>query len=77
MLPLMGPESKSNAKNATEKANEDSLLTLQEVAAYLRAGRSTVWRICNQPDGLPVVRIGGLPRVLYSDLREYVRKHRT
>lgn len=46
---------------------QNELLTLQEVAVYLRVNRVTVWRWCKQGT-IPAVRIGRSWRVHRDDL---------
>jgi len=46
------------------------LLTVKEVADYLRVSRVTVWRWC-QKGIIPAIRVGHLWRVRCSDLWDY------
>jgi len=48
---------------------QKELLTVKEVASYLRVGRVTVWRWC-QDGVIPAIRIGRNWRIHRSDLRE-------
>lgn len=47
----------------------DQLLTIQEVADYLKVSRSTVWRWCNQ-EKLQAFKAGRGWRVRQSDLEK-------
>jgi excisionase family DNA binding protein len=50
-----------------ENARQDKLITAKEAAAYLRVGRVTVWRWCQQ--GLiPAFRVGRTWRIRHSEL---------
>ena len=50
-----------------EVIQEDKLMTAKEAAAYLRVGRVTVWRWCQQ--GLiPAFRVGRTWRIRHSEL---------
>ena len=49
------------------------LLTYKQAAARLNVGRSTLFRIFASGE-LPVVRIGGTPRVRVADLDAYIAK---
>lgn len=64
---------KENTQNGGEA---DPLLTLKQVGARLGAGRTKVWHCRNIPNGLKVVRIGGLVRVRQSDLDDFINRHR-
>jgi predicted DNA-binding transcriptional regulator AlpA len=64
---------KENTQNGAEA---DPLLTLKQVRTRLGAGRTKVWHCCNMPNGLMVVRIGGLVRVRQSDLDDFINRHR-
>ncbi len=48
---------------------QNELLTVNEVAAYLRVSRVTVWRWCQQ-GVIPAFRIGRNWRVRRDDLRQ-------
>jgi excisionase family DNA binding protein len=53
------------------KAQEDiwqkELLTVKEVASYLRLSRATVWRWCQQ-GAIPAIRVGRNWRIRQADL---------
>lgn len=54
---------------------QNEVLTVQEVAAYLRVSRVTVWRWCR--DGtIPAVRLGRNWRIRQIDLLSLVDHHR-
>ncbi len=53
----------------------DELLTLREVASYLRLTRTTVQRWCNE-GRLPAVRIGKEYRIRRSDLEAWFKAQR-
>lgn len=51
----------------------EEILTVQEVANYLRLSRTTVWRWCNQGK-LPAFRLGRSWRIHRTDLDYFVRQ---
>lgn len=53
---------------------ETYLLTIDEVAARLRIGRSTAYRLC-QEGRLPVLTIGKAVRVPADALEDWVRRN--
>lgn len=52
---------------------QNELLTVREVAIYLRVGRVTVWRWC-QEGILPASRLGRSWRIHRSDLTYFLKK---
>jgi excisionase family DNA binding protein len=54
----------------------DELLTVDEVAAYLRVSRSTVWRWC-QAKKIPAFKIGREWRISGPVLEELMRAQRS
>lgn len=52
----------------------DELLTVAEVAVYLKLSRRTAWRWCKAGQ-LPAVKVGHQWRVARSDLESFVRRH--
>jgi excisionase family DNA binding protein len=48
---------------------DDQLLTVAEVAEYLRVSRVTVWRWCHE-GAIPAFRVGRLWRIRKQDLLE-------
>ncbi len=47
----------------------DEILTVQEVADYLKVSRTTVWRWCNEGK-LPAIKIGGGWRIQRSEMEK-------
>lgn len=54
-----------------QKAVRDEIMTVQEVADYLRISRTTVWRWCNE-GRLPAFRIGREWRIKREALEETI-----
>ncbi len=52
---------------------QKELLTVREVATYLRVGRITVWRWC-QEGTLPACRLGRSWRIHRTDLSGFLKK---
>ncbi len=50
----------------------DEILTVQEVAEYLKVSRTTVWRWCNKGK-LPAFKAGRSWRVHRSEIKKMVR----
>ena len=50
-----------------EALRQNRLLTAREAASYLRVGRATVWRWCQQ-GVIPAFRVGRTWRIRQSDL---------
>jgi excisionase family DNA binding protein len=59
---------------AFRKPFADSLLTVREVAAYLRVSSRTVYALCDQGK-VPHVRIANAIRIETSALAAFVRAH--
>ena len=51
---------------------EPLLLTIPQVCAATSLGRSTIYKLLDRPDGLPVIRIGKSVRVSAAALRIWV-----
>lgn len=51
----------------------DDILTVQEVADYLKLSRTTIWRWCNEGK-LPAFKIGRSWRIHRSELEEITGK---
>ena len=51
---------------------EKLLLKIPEVCIATGLGRSTVYQLLDQPDGLPTVRIGRAVRVPAESVRQWV-----
>lgn len=67
---------KWNALFANEKGKmmsevEGDILTLEEVAAYLKAGKRTVYRLA-QEGKIPAFKLGGTWRFRRSDLERWI-----
>jgi len=52
----------------------DQLLTIAEVAAYLKLSRRTAWRWCKNGH-LPAFKVGHQWRVAQQDLEDFVSQH--
>ena len=50
---------------------DDGILTLDEVAAYLKAGKRTVYRLAQQGD-IPAFKLGGTWRFLRTELDRWI-----
>lgn len=62
-----------NPLNSTPSVSVDELLTIAEVAVYLKLSRRTAWRWCKAGQ-LPAVKVGHQWRVARSDLESFVRR---
>jgi len=49
----------------------DKILTITEIAKYLRVSRTTVWRWCNEGE-LPAFKAGHSWRVLRSEVEKII-----
>ncbi len=58
---------------AGQPPHPDELLTVAEVAIYLKLSRRTAWRWCKAGQ-LPAVKVGHQWRVARSDLENFVRR---
>ena len=63
-------------KGETMAEPEDEILTLDEVAAYLKAGKRTVYRLAAEGK-LPAFKLGGTWRFRRSDLDEWIAANLT
>ena len=61
-------------KSAADNKNQGQLLTIAEVAAYLKLSRRTAWRWCKSGH-LPAFKIGHQWRVAQQDLEDFVSQH--
>ncbi|MCP5425343.1 MAG: helix-turn-helix domain-containing protein [Gammaproteobacteria bacterium] len=52
-------------------AVENEILTLEEVAAYLKAGKRTVYRLAQKGE-IPAFKLGGTWRFRRSDLDHWI-----
>jgi excisionase family DNA binding protein len=59
-------ETSTSPSNST-----DELLTIAEVAAYLKLSRRTAWRWCKSGD-LPAIKVGHQWRIARSDLEKFI-----
>lgn len=50
---------------------KDEILTLEEVAAYLKAGKRTVYRLAQQGD-IPAFKLGGTWRFRRDELDRWI-----
>ena len=50
---------------------EDEILTLDEVAAYLKAGKRTVYRLAQKGE-IPAIKLGGTWRFRRSELDRWI-----
>lgn len=63
-------------KDETMADPESEILTLDEVAAYLRAGKRTVYRLAAEGK-LPAFKLGGTWRFRRSDLGRWMAENLT
>lgn len=71
------PNLKNSSMNKTEvtmstSAQTDELLTIAEVATYLKLSRRTAWRWCKSGH-LPAIKVGHQWRIAKSDLENFIR----
>ena len=52
---------------------EDEILTLDEVAAYLKAGKRTVYRLAAAKK-IPAFKVGGTWRFLRADIDRWIKQ---
>jgi len=55
---------------------EDEILTLDEVAAYLKAGKRTVYRLAAD-EKIPAFKLGGTWRFRKADLERWIAQQTT
>jgi excisionase family DNA binding protein len=76
---VKSPNSHSDKNGSRHKQDEtaafepDELLTIAEVAAYLKLSRRTAWRWCKS-GRLPAVKIGHQWRIPQSELDAFIRR---
>jgi excisionase family DNA binding protein len=76
---LSDPVTSINASGQTTQSTlvppvpPDELLTIAEVAVYLKLSRRTAWRWCKSGQ-LPAVKVGHQWRVARSDLENFIRR---
>lgn len=61
----------ANVKGKTMTKTEGEILTLDEVAAYLKAGKRTVYRLAASGK-LPAFKLGGTWRFRRGDLDQWI-----
>ena len=59
---------------ATDLTMDKLLLKIPEVCMVIQLGRSTVYELLDQPDGLPTVRIGRAVRVPAEAVLQWVER---
>jgi excisionase family DNA binding protein len=64
---------KESRATQTQPTQSDELLTIAEVADYLKLSKRTAWRWCKSGH-LPAVKVGHQWRVAQSDLVNFVRR---
>jgi excisionase family DNA binding protein len=62
---------KTKADGFQMSAVESEILTLEEVAAYLKAGKRTVYRLA-QKGQIPAFKVGGTWRFRRSELNRWI-----
>lgn len=72
-LANFGKQNSSQATNAEESmtGKDGEILTLDEVAAYLKAGKRTVYRLA-QKNEIPAFKLGGTWRFRRSELDRWI-----
>ena len=61
-------------KSARDNKNQGQLLTIAEVATYLKLSRRTAWRWC-KAGHLPAFKVGHQWRVAQQDLEDFISQH--
>lgn len=57
-------------------AESDEILTIEEMAAYLRAGKRTVYRLAAE-GRIPAFKVGGTWRFLRKDIDIWIKQQST
>jgi excisionase family DNA binding protein len=72
-LAKLGKPNSLQASNAEETMTDtdDEILTLDEVAAYLKAGKRTVYRLAQKGE-IPAFKLGGTWRFRRSELDRWI-----
>lgn len=69
---LGNPESRKTKPNDFQMSEvESEILTLEEVAAYLKAGKRTVYRLAQKGE-IPAFKLGGTWRFRRSELDRWI-----
>jgi excisionase family DNA binding protein len=69
---LLEPIELRGARNSVDPASE--IMTANEVAAFLKVNRATVYRLVRRKE-LPSVRVGWDHRFRRADIDEWIRKN--
>lgn len=72
MVLQLNPVTQQNRTDVISQNQVDELLTIAEVAMFLKLSRRTAWRWCKNGE-LPAVKVGHQWRVARSDLENFVR----
>jgi excisionase family DNA binding protein len=75
-LATLGNLYSSSAKGETMAELEGEILTLDEVAVYLKAGKRTVYRLVAESK-LPAFKLGGTWRFRKADLGQWIAQQIT
>ena len=72
-LAKLGKRNSLQASNVEEAMTDadDEILTLDEVAVYLKAGKRTVYRLAKK-GGIPAFKLGGTWRFRKADLERWI-----
>src|SRR3954468_12522045 len=74
-IPILGmpykPRTRGHVMNQNQPSSE--VLTVNEIAGYLRVSETTVWRWCNSGK-LPAFRIGRSWRIRRADLEQHIQQ---
>lgn len=58
-----------------DQESRNEVLTADEVAALLKVGKSTVYRLASNPEGLPARKVGREWRFLRSEVVNWLRQN--
>ena len=72
-LAKLGKQNSLQASNVEEAMTDadDEILTLDEVAAYLKAGKRTVYRLAQKGE-IPAFKLGGTWRFRKADMKRWI-----
>lgn len=73
MVLQLNPVKQQNQIDSISQNQVDELLTIAEVALFLKLSRRTAWRWCKN-GALPAVKVGHQWRVARSDLENFVHR---
>jgi excisionase family DNA binding protein len=68
---ILGKQNEQPAKGNHMSDQRDEILTIDEVAAYLKAGKRTVYRLAASGN-LPAFKLGGTWRFRLGDLDKWI-----